>query len=79
VGLEWVGSRRFDDLVTATLGSHKGTFMVLASVDERLEAQSLKRHALTVTNECGVIRTGAGKKLLCRALRSTGAQPQFRQ
>ena len=79
VGLEWVGSSRFDSLVTATLGSHRGTLMVLASVDERLEADSLKRYTLTVTDDCGVIRTGAGKKLLCRALRSSGAQPQIRQ
>jgi hypothetical protein len=72
VGLEWVGSSRFDDLVTATLGSHKGTLMVLASVDEHLTAESLKRYALTVTDDCGVIRTGTGKKLLCRVVRTTG-------
>ncbi len=76
VGLEWVGSPRFDDLVTATLGAHNGTFMVLASVDERLQAESLKRYALTVTDDCGVVRTGAGKKLLCRVVRPAGAQPR---
>ncbi len=76
VGLEWVGSARLDDLVTATLGSHKGTLMVLASVDERLEAESLKRYALTVTDDCGVVRTGAGRKLLCRVVRPAGAQPR---
>ena len=42
MGLEWVGSSRLDDLVTATLGSHKGTLMVLASVDERLTAEELE-------------------------------------
>ena len=36
--------------------------MVLASVDERLTAESLNRYALTVTDDCGVIRTGTGKK-----------------
>ena len=76
VGLEPVGSSRLDDLVTATLGSHKGTLMVLASVDERPTAGSLERYALTVTDDCGVIRTGTGKKILCRVVRSTGAQPQ---
>ena len=77
VGLEWVGSSRFADLVTATLGSHKGTLMVLASVDERLTAESLERYALTVTDDCGVIRTGStGKKLLCRVVRSTGTPPR---
>jgi hypothetical protein len=75
VGLEWVGSARFNDLVTATLGSHNGTLMVLASVDERLE-ESLKRYALIVTDDCGVVRTGAGKKLLCRVVRPAGAQPR---
>ena len=74
VGLEPVGSSRLDDLVTATVGSHKGTLMVLASVDERPAAGSLKRYALTMTDDCGVIRTGTGKKLLCRVVRSTGAQ-----
>ena len=62
VGLEWVGSSRLDDLVTATLGSHRGTLMVLSSVDEHLTAESLKRYALTVTDDCGVIRTGFGRK-----------------
>ena len=76
VGLEWVGSSRFDDLVTATLGSHKGALMVLASVDERLTAGSLNRYALTVTDDCGVIRTGTGKKHLCRVVRTAGAPPQ---
>jgi hypothetical protein len=74
VGLEWVGSSRLDDLVVATVGSHKGTLMVLAGTDEWLTAESLRRYGLTVTNDCGVIRTGAGKKLLCRALRSIGAE-----
>jgi hypothetical protein len=76
VGLEWVGSPRFDDLVTATLGAHRGTLMALASVDERLVAGSLRRYALTVTDDCGIIRTGAGKKTLCRVVRSAGAQPR---
>jgi hypothetical protein len=76
VGLEWVGSSRFTDLVTATLGSHKGTLMVLASIEERPTAESLERYALTVTDDCGVIRTGMGKKVLCRVVRSTGAPPR---
>jgi hypothetical protein len=71
VGLEPVGSSRLDDLVTATLGSHKGTLMVLASAEERPAAESLSRYTLTVTDDCGVIRTGAGKKVLCRVVRST--------
>jgi len=75
VGIEWVGSSRFADLVTATLGSHKGTLMVLAYVEERLTAESLKRYALTVTDDCGVIRTGLGKRVLCRVVRSTGVPP----
>ena len=76
VGLEWVGSSRFDDLVTATLGSHKGTLMVLASIDEHLATDSLKRYALTVTDDCGVVRTGSGRKHLCRVVRTTGAPPR---
>ena len=76
VGLEWVGSSRLADLVTATLGSHKGTLMILAPVEERPPAESLERYALTVTDDCGVIRTGMGKKVLCRVIRSTGALPQ---
>jgi len=72
VGLEPVGSSRLDALVTATVGSHRGTLMVLASVDESVTAESLGRYALTVTDDCGVIRTGAGKKVLCRAVRVTG-------
>jgi hypothetical protein len=76
VGLEWVGSARFTDLVTATLGSHRGTLMVLASMEERPTAESLERYALTVTDDCGVIRTGLGKKVLCRVVRSAGAPPQ---
>ena len=79
VGLEWVGSSRFADLVTATLGSHKGTLMVLASVEERPTAESLERYALTVTDDCGVIRTGTGKKVLCRVVRSPGRHPRSRQ
>ena len=47
MGLEWVGSSRIDDLVIATLGSHKGTLMVLASVEERPTAESLERYALS--------------------------------
>jgi hypothetical protein len=71
VGLEPVGSSRLDDLVTATVGSHRGTLMVLASVDEHLQAGSLRRYSLTVTDDCGVVRTGSGRKVLCRVVRST--------
>jgi hypothetical protein len=74
VGLEPVGSSRLDDLVTAAVGSHKGTLMVLASADERPAAESLSRYTLTVTDDCGVIRTGTGKKVLCRVVRSSRAQ-----
>ena len=77
VGLEWVGSSRIADQVSATLGSHKGPLLVLSSVDERLTARSLERYALTVTDDCGVIRTGIGKKALCRVVRSTGASPRI--
>ena len=73
VGLEWVGSSRIADQVTATIGSHGGTLMVLASAEERLTAESLERYGLTVTDDCGVIRTGIGKRVLCRVVRSTGA------
>jgi hypothetical protein len=77
VGLEWVGSSRFTDLVTATLGSHKGTLMVLASIEERPKADSLERYGLTVTDDCGIIRTGStGKKVLCRVVHSTGTPPR---
>jgi hypothetical protein len=75
VGLEWVGSLRIDDRVIATLGSHKGPLMVLASVDERLSSDRLRRYALTVTDDCGVIRTGTGKRLLCRVVRSAAPPP----
>jgi hypothetical protein len=75
VGLEWVGSSRLDDQVKATLGAHRGPLMVLASVDDRLTAGRLSRYALTVTEDCGVIRTGTGKKLLCRVVRSEREQP----
>jgi hypothetical protein len=76
VGLEPVGSSRLDDLVTATLRSHQGTFMVLASTDERPTTESLRRYALAVTDDCGVIRTGFGRKVLCRVVRAAGAAPR---
>jgi hypothetical protein len=75
VGLEWVGSSRFADLVSATLGSHRGTLMVLADANERPAAESLERYALRVTEDCGVIRTGIGKRVLCRVVRSSAAFP----
>jgi hypothetical protein len=74
VGLEPVGSARLDDLVTATLGAHRGTLMVLASADEAPLAEALTRYALTATDDCGVIRTGAGKSRLCRVVRSDGTR-----
>lgn len=75
VGLEWTGSSRFADRVSATLGSHRGTLMVLADADARPGAESLKRYALRVTEDCGVIRTGIGKRVLCRVVRSSAAFP----
>lgn len=76
VGLEWMGSSRFADLVTATLGSHTGTLMVLAYMEDRLTAESLNPYGLTLTDDCGVVRTGMGKRVLCRVVRSTGVRPQ---
>jgi hypothetical protein len=72
VGLEWIGSVRFADRVTATLGAHRGTLMVLAYLEERLTADSLKRYGLTVTDDCGIVRTGIGKRVLCRVVRTSG-------
>jgi hypothetical protein len=52
--------------------------MVLASVEDRPKADSLERYGLTVTDDCGVIRTGStGKKVLCRVVRSTGTSPRL--
>ncbi len=69
VGLEWVGSSRFDDLVTAAIGSHPGSLMLLTSLGDPAGAVSLRRYGLAATEDCGIIRTGVGKKLLCRVVR----------
>jgi hypothetical protein len=74
-GLEWSGSPRIEELLTERIGSHRGTFMVLMLPGRSLNAANLKRLGLTGTEDCGLIRTGSGKHVLCRVVRAEGLPP----
>jgi hypothetical protein len=44
--------------------------MVLLPLGQSLAALNLGRFGLAGTEDCGIIRTGYGKRVLCRALRT---------
>ncbi len=75
-GLEGTGSDRLEQELADLIASHEGSLMVLVSWGEAAQTPNLRRFGLTAIDDCGRIRTGKGKKLLCRVVRSSaGRQP----
>jgi hypothetical protein len=74
-GLEGTGSDRIEEQLAELVASHDGTLMVLVSWGQPAQSRNLIRFALTATDDCERIRTGKGKKLLCRLVRASAKPP----
>ena len=71
-GLEGVGSSRFEELLAARIASHRGPLMWLVSRGRPTDSTGPERFGVTVTDDCGPIRTGEGRWALCRVARPAG-------
>jgi len=71
-GLEGTGSARFEDLLAARIAAHRGNLFWLVSRGRPAPSASPERFGLTVSDDCGPIRTGEGKWALCRLARPPG-------
>ena len=71
-GLEGTGSTRLDELLAARVAAHEGGLFWLVSRGRPAESTSPEHLGLTVTDDCGLIRTGEGRWALCRVVRAGG-------
>lgn len=74
-GLEGTGSARLDDLVAARIAAHKGSIFWLVSRGRPEASARPEPFGLSVTDDCGLIRTGEGRWALCRVARAPGPRP----
>jgi len=72
--VEGLGSDRLEEQLATFIASHTGSLMVLVSWGQPAQTGNLRRFGLMATEDCDRIRTGKGKKLLCRVVRSSGVQ-----
>jgi hypothetical protein len=72
-GLEGIGSARLEELLAARIAAHRGGLFWLASRGQAAASSvSPERFGLTVSDDCGLIRTGEGRWALCRVWRPAG-------
>jgi hypothetical protein len=71
-GLEGTGSARIEALLSAEIAAHRGSLFWLASRRRPEESSRPDRFGVTVTDDCGVVRTGAGRWSLCRVVPRAG-------
>jgi hypothetical protein len=71
-GLEGTGSARFEELLAARIAAHRGNVFWLVSRGQPAPSTSPVRFGLSVSDDCGLIRTGEGRWALCRLTRPPG-------
>jgi hypothetical protein len=71
-GLEGTGSERLEMLLAARVAAHRGRLFWLASRGQPAPSSGPERLGVTATDDCGLIRTGEGRWVLCRVARPIG-------
>jgi hypothetical protein len=71
-GLEGTGSERLEMLLAARVAAHRGNLFWLASRGQPAPSSGPERLGVTATDDCGLIRTGEGRWVLCRVARPIG-------